>query len=112
MNTTQTDALARFYARKAQIDSVKSSLEVGTQFQISSSTKWHSGDFKGVHTFVYVCEVTETHITGIKYKTVNMVSETGRPTFKNVSGCPQTGSALHAYIMDSLGNGSITLEVK
>jgi len=112
MKTVQNDPFAKFNARIAKIDKTTSSLKIGTQFQITSATKWHSGNIKGIHTFVYVCEVTATDKTGIEYKTVKMVSETGRPTFKNVSSCPHAGSALHVFILDSLEDGSITLEVK
>jgi hypothetical protein len=112
MTTATENPLAKFYARMERINNTTSSIEVGTKFQMTTSSKWTSEKTKGIHTFTFVSEVTSVDSKGIEYKTIKVVSETGRPTFKNVSSCPTQGSALHVYILDGLADGSITLETK
>jgi hypothetical protein len=112
MQAVTENPLAKFYARMERINNTTSSLEVGTQFKMSTSSKWTSGKTKGVHTFTFVSEVTSVDEKGIEYNTIKVISETGRPTFKNVSSCPVEGSALHVYMLDGLADGSITLETK
>jgi len=109
MTTATESPLAKFYARMEKINNTTSSIEVGTKFQMTTSTKWTSGKTKGIHTFVFVSEVVSVDSKGIEYKTVEVVSEIGRPTFKNVSNCPHQGSALHVYILDGLSDGSIII---
>ena len=103
----QHDPLARFYDRlKATRDTV-SSVNVGERFSMTSSTNWHSGQVRGVHTFVFIVEITATDSTGVEYETVEIVSEVGRPPFADVSEGPMGGSCTHLYMVEGIASGSI-----
>lgn len=108
--TDLTKLLERIWPKEAGIDYTKS-LNVGDRFIETSSNNWHSGDVKGVQVFTYLCEVVAVDPKGLDYKTVEMISEIGRPPFGEVGtrNCPISGSAVHSYINRSIQNGSITL---
>jgi hypothetical protein len=107
-NGVQHDPLARFYDRLKATRECVSSVSVGERFSMSSSSKWRSGDVRGVHTFVFVVEITATDSTGVEYQTVEIVSESGRPPFADASNGPRAGSCTHLYMVRGLGDGSIS----
>ncbi len=106
-SNVQHDPLARFYDRLKATRECVSSVNVGERFSMSSSTNWHSGEVRGVHTFGFVVEVTHTDPSGVEYETVEIVSESGRPPFVDVSGGPRGGSCTHLYMVEGIANGSI-----
>ena len=106
-NGVQHDPLARFYARMQATRETVSSVNVGERFSMSSSSKWHSGQVRGVHTFVFIVEVTHTDPSGVEYETVEIVSEVGRPPFAEVSEGPRGGSCTHLYMVEGIASGSI-----
>jgi hypothetical protein len=106
-NGVQHDPLARFYARMQATRETVSSVSVGERFSMSSSSKWRSGQVRGVHTFVFIVEITATDSTGVEYETVEIVSEVGRPPFADVSEGPMGGSCTHLYMVEGIASGSI-----
>ena len=103
----QHDQLARFYDRLKATRECVSSVSVGERFTMTSSTNWHSGDVRGVHTFGFIVEVTHTDPSGVEYETVEIVSEVGRPPFVEVSEGPARGSCTHLYMVEGIATGSI-----
>ena len=107
MGSTQIDPLARFYDRLRATRETVSSVSVGERFSMSSSSKWRSGQVRGVHTFLFIVEVTHTDPSGVEYETVEIVSEVGRPPFAEVSEGPIGGSCTHLYMVEGIASGSI-----
>ena len=106
-NSVQHDPLARFYARLQATRETVSSVSVGERFSMSSSSGWRSGGVRGVHTFVFIVEITATDSTGVEYETVEIVSEVGRPPFAGASNGPRGGSCTHLYMVEGIASGSI-----
>jgi len=106
-SNVQHDPLARFYDRLKATRECVSSVNVGERFSMSSSSSWRSGDIRGVHTFVFVVEVTHTDPSGVEYETVEIVSESSRPPFAEVSNGPRGGSCTHLYMVEGIADGSI-----
>lgn len=82
-------------------------IAIGARFMRTDSLPYTENGAKGIHATTTLCEVTSTDRVGFRYSVVEVLAESGRPSF---AGTPTGGSMAWFGFDAAIARGDVKME--